>query len=61
MKCIKLDIHFRIKRLIYIYICSDKVSNLGIETHLVQFDAFDQEAPKKIYDYISKKYKKPSC
>ena len=35
-----------------------KLSNLGIEADLVQFDAFDQDAPKKIYDYISKKYKK---
>ena len=34
-----------------------KLSNLGIEADLVQFDAFDQEAPKKIYDYISKNIK----
>ena len=35
-----------------------KLSNLGIEADLVQFDAFDQDAPQKIYDYISEKYKK---
>ena len=25
---------------------------------MLQFDAFDQDAPQKIYDYISEKYKK---
>ena len=35
-----------------------KLSNLGIDADLVQYDAFDKEAPKKVYDYISDKYKK---
>ena len=35
-----------------------KLSDLGIEADLVQFDAFDQDAPQKVYDYISEKYKK---
>ena len=35
-----------------------KLSNLGIDADLVQYDAFDEEAPKKVYDYISDKYKK---
>ena len=35
-----------------------KLSNLGIEVDLVQYDAFDQDAPQKIYDYILEKYKK---
>ena len=29
-----------------------KLSNLGIEVDLVQYDAFDQDAPQKVYDYI---------
>ena len=35
-----------------------KLSNLGIEVDLVQYDAFDQDAPQKVYDYILEKYKK---
>jgi len=35
-----------------------ELSSLGIEADLVQYDAFDLDAPKKIYDYIRKKYKK---
>ena len=34
-----------------------KLSNLGIEVDLVQYDAFDQDAPQKVYDYILEKYK----
>ena len=33
-----------------------KLSNLGIEVDLVQYDAFDQDAPQKVYEYILKKY-----
>ena len=35
-----------------------KLSNFGIDADLVQYDAFDEDAPQKVYDYISKKYKK---
>ena len=35
-----------------------KLSNLGIDADLVQYDAFDEDAPQKVYDYISEKYKK---
>ena len=35
-----------------------KLSNLGIDADLVQYDAFDEHAPQKVYDYISGKYKK---
>ena len=36
----------------------NKLSNLGIDADLVQYDAFDQDAPQKVYDYIFEKYKK---
>ncbi len=35
-----------------------KLQTFGIEADLVQYDAFDLNAPQKIYDYISEKYKK---
>ena len=35
-----------------------KLSNLGIDADLVQYDAFDDDAPQKVYDYILEKYKK---
>ena len=35
-----------------------KLSNIGIDADLVQYDAFDEDAPQKVYDYISEKYKK---
>ncbi len=35
-----------------------KLSNFGIEADLVQYDAFDEDAPQKVYDYILEKYKK---
>ena len=35
-----------------------KLSNFGIDADLVQYDAFDEGAPQKVYDYISEKYKK---
>ena len=36
----------------------NKLSALGLETDLLQYDAFDQNAPQKVYDYILEKYKK---
>ena len=36
----------------------EKLSNLGIDADLVQYDAFDQNAPQNVYDYILEKYKK---
>jgi len=36
----------------------NKLSALGLETDLIQYDAFDQDAPQKVYDYILEKYKK---
>ncbi|MFL2661166.1 MAG: SDR family oxidoreductase [Alphaproteobacteria bacterium] len=36
----------------------NKLSNLGIEADLVQYNAFEQDAPEKVYNYISDKYKK---
>ncbi len=36
----------------------DELSKLGIEADLVQYDALDQDAPQKVYDYILEKYKK---
>lgn len=36
----------------------NKLSALGLETDLLQYDAFDQDAPQKVYDYILEKYKK---
>ena len=35
-----------------------KMSDIGINADLVQYDAFDQDAPQKIHDYILDKYKK---
>ena len=35
-----------------------KLSNIGIDADLVQYDAFDEDAPQKVYDYILEKYKK---
>lgn len=35
-----------------------KLSNFGIKADLVQYDAFDEDAPQKVYDYILEKYKK---
>ena len=35
-----------------------KLSNFGIDADLVQYDAFDDDAPQKVYDYILEKYKK---
>ena len=31
---------------------------LGIDADLIQYDAFDLDAPKKVYEYIKQKYKK---
>ena len=36
----------------------EKLSSLGIEADLVEYDAFDLNAPQKVFDYISEKYKK---
>ena len=36
----------------------NKLSALGLETDLIQYDAFDQDAPQKVYDYILEKYNK---
>ena len=36
----------------------EKLNALGIEVDLTQYDAFDVEAPQKVFDYISEKYKK---
>jgi NAD(P)-dependent dehydrogenase (short-subunit alcohol dehydrogenase family) len=35
-----------------------KLSNFGIDADLVQYDAFDEDAPQKVYDFILEKYKK---
>tara|TARA_B100000963_G_scaffold253324_1_gene221984 strand:+ start:203 stop:934 length:732 start_codon:yes stop_codon:yes gene_type:complete len=35
-----------------------KLSNFGIDSDFVQYDAFDEDAPQKVYDYILEKYKK---
>ncbi len=35
-----------------------KLSNLGIDADLVKYDAFDENAPQEVYNYISEKYKK---
>ena len=37
---------------------AEELSSDGIEVDLIQYDAFDLDAPKKVYEYISKKYKK---
>ena len=36
----------------------EKLSSINIDADLVQYDAFDLNAPHKIYDYIFEKYKK---
>ena len=36
----------------------EKLSSINIDADLVQYDAFDLDAPQKIYDYIFEKYKK---
>ncbi len=36
----------------------DKLHLNGIEADLIQYDAFDLDAPQKVYDYILEKYKK---
>jgi len=36
----------------------EDLTTLGIEADLIKYDAFDLDAPKKVYDYISEKYKK---
>ena len=36
----------------------EELATLGIEADLIKYDAFDLDAPKKVYDYISEKYKK---
>ena len=36
----------------------EKLATEGINADLVQYDAFDLNAPQKVYDYISKEYKK---
>ena len=36
----------------------EELSSDGIEVDLLQYDAFDLDAPKKVYEYISEKYKK---
>ena len=36
----------------------EKLATEGVDADLIQYDAFDLNAPQKVYDYISKKYKK---
>lgn len=36
----------------------EKLATEGINADLIQYDAFDLNAPQKVYDYISKEYKK---
>ncbi|MFL2679087.1 MAG: SDR family oxidoreductase [Alphaproteobacteria bacterium] len=36
----------------------EKLFTLGIEADLIEYDAFDLNAPQKVFDYISEKYKK---
>ena len=36
----------------------EQLSKLGLETDLVQYDAFDLDAPQKVFDFISQKYNK---
>tara|TARA_Y100000022_G_scaffold199298_1_gene211471 strand:+ start:193 stop:924 length:732 start_codon:yes stop_codon:yes gene_type:complete len=36
----------------------ERLATEGINADLVQYDAFDLNAPQKVYDYISKEYKK---
>ena len=35
-----------------------RLSSDGVDADLVQYDAFDLDAPQKVYDYINEKYKK---
>ncbi len=36
----------------------EKLATEGVDADLIQYDAFDLNAPQKVYDYISKKYNK---
>ena len=36
----------------------DDLSSLGVKAESVQYDAFDLDAPKKIFNYINEKYEK---
>ncbi len=36
----------------------DELYSKGIEVDLVKYDAFDKDAPQKVFDFISEKYKK---
>lgn len=36
----------------------DELSSLGLDTELIHYDAFDLDAPVKVYKYISEKYQK---
>jgi len=36
----------------------EKLSSINIDADLVQYDAFNLDAPQKVYDYIFEKYKK---
>ena len=36
----------------------EKLASEGINADLIQYDAFDLNAPQKVYDYISKEYSK---
>ena len=36
----------------------EKLSSINVDADLVQYDAFDLDAPQKVYDYIFEKYKK---
>ena len=36
----------------------EEIASLGYDADLVEYDAFDLDAPKKIYEFISDKYKK---
>ncbi|MDC0183231.1 SDR family oxidoreductase [Nitrosomonadales bacterium] len=36
----------------------EELASIGIEADLVEYDAFDSEAPQKVYDHIAEKYNK---
>ena len=36
----------------------EELSSHGIDADLIQYDAFDLESPKKVFNYINEKYKK---
>ena len=36
----------------------EELFSMGFETDLIEYDAFDVNAPQKVYDYISEKYEK---